>query len=116
MMNVDYRKKYFEHYHIDDPGPEYHIHHIDFNRENNDVDNLLMLPRKLHNKYHMCVSALRAPGINPPVIVIDAQLNAQEQYQTAMLQNYVEVLTEVQKWVDKKMQSEVVLAYLHDNT
>lgn len=28
------------------------IHHLDSNRENNDLKNLLMLPKELHNRYH----------------------------------------------------------------
>lgn len=30
----------------------YVIHHLDFDRTNNNFSNLLMLPEKLHNKYH----------------------------------------------------------------
>lgn len=30
----------------------YHIHHIDFNPENNDIENLLLLPDDLHRRLH----------------------------------------------------------------
>lgn len=30
----------------------YEIHHIDFNRDNNNIMNLVALPKELHNKYH----------------------------------------------------------------
>jgi hypothetical protein len=30
----------------------YHIHHIDENRNNNIIQNLVMLPKKLHHQYH----------------------------------------------------------------
>lgn len=30
----------------------YEVHHIDFNRENNDIMNLVLLPKELHKKYH----------------------------------------------------------------
>ena len=30
----------------------YHVHHIDGNRQNNDIKNLVALPKKLHSKYH----------------------------------------------------------------
>lgn len=31
---------------------DFDIHHIDFNRENNDIMNLVAIPKKLHLKYH----------------------------------------------------------------
>lgn len=31
---------------------DFEVHHIDFNRENNDINNLVALPKKLHNQYH----------------------------------------------------------------
>lgn len=47
----NYRKIYSEHYGIViEKG--YVIHHMDGNRENNKVSNLLLLPSKLHSKYH----------------------------------------------------------------
>ena len=30
----------------------FEIHHIDFNRENNDISNLVALPKKVHRDYH----------------------------------------------------------------
>lgn len=47
----NYRKIYEKKCNIKIPK-EYEIHHIDFNRENNDILNLVMLPRKLHSDYH----------------------------------------------------------------
>lgn len=48
---ANYRKIYAKHYGIV-ISPEYAVHHIDGNRENNDIENLLLLPLKLHSKYH----------------------------------------------------------------
>ena len=36
----------------------YEIHHIDKNRDNNNIFNLVAIPRNLHNKYHSCYSKL----------------------------------------------------------
>ena len=33
-------------------SPDYHVHHIDFDRTNNDLDNLYVLPKSLHIKFH----------------------------------------------------------------
>lgn len=48
---MNYRRLYEKHYGITIP-PEYEIHHIDFNRKNNKIENLLLLPKKLHRKLH----------------------------------------------------------------
>ena len=47
----DYREKYKRYYNIDF-GSDFVVHHIDENRQNNDISNLLLLPRELHSKYH----------------------------------------------------------------
>ena len=43
----DYRLKYKRYYNIDYDS-SFDIHHIDINHENNDIKNLLLLPRSLH--------------------------------------------------------------------
>ena len=30
----------------------FEVHHIDHNRKNNSIDNLVAIPKKLHKKYH----------------------------------------------------------------
>lgn len=48
---MNYRAKYKKHYNIDFDR-NYDVHHIDFNRENNEISNLLLVPKILHSKYH----------------------------------------------------------------
>lgn len=48
----DYKKIYAEHYGITWDRQKFEVHHIDGNRENNDVRNLLLLPKKLHQRWH----------------------------------------------------------------
>lgn len=48
---MDYRKLYADHYGITLPDG-FDIHHIDGDRENNDISNLLLLPSMLHQWYH----------------------------------------------------------------
>jgi hypothetical protein len=36
-----------------EPIPQgFHVHHLDFDRSNNDIDNLVAIPAKLHGQYH----------------------------------------------------------------
>ena len=48
---MNYRKLYEKICGIKIPK-NFEIHHIDFDRKNNDINNLVMLPKELHNKYH----------------------------------------------------------------
>ena len=48
---MTYRKFYAAYFGISIPR-EYDIHHIDFNRENNEISNLILLPRALHQRLH----------------------------------------------------------------
>lgn len=54
-MIPDYNKLYKNYYNIGF-GEEYVIHHIDENRKNNNISNLILLPRELHAEYHTCGS------------------------------------------------------------
>ena len=38
------------------------IHHLDFNRDNNDISNLVALPRDLHSKFHIAYNELYIPN------------------------------------------------------
>ncbi|MGN0451460.1 MAG: HNH endonuclease [Acutalibacteraceae bacterium] len=53
----NYRTKYKRFYDINF-DKSYHIHHIDFDRTNNDITNLLLLPGELHTKYHLIINAI----------------------------------------------------------
>lgn len=48
---TDYRRFYKDYYGIDF-GLDFDVHHIDFNRENNRIDNLILLPKEVHRTYH----------------------------------------------------------------
>ena len=56
---MNYRKKYEDYCNIKIPNG-YEIHHIDFNRENNDIMNLVLLPKELHNEYHTKLQRYRS--------------------------------------------------------
>ena len=57
MKHSDYRKYYENYYDVKIPKG-YEIHHIDLNHENNDINNLVSLPRKLHRKLHFYINAI----------------------------------------------------------
>ena len=50
----DYREKFKRYYGLEF-SKDYHIHHIDLNHSNNDIDNLMIVPKELHEVYHECL-------------------------------------------------------------
>ena len=111
MANFDYRQYYKEFFGIDF-DKEYAIHHIDFDRGNNDISNLLLLPIKLHSKYHFLVNNC---GGYDGKINFDFKINPQcghiHTYDYKMMIHLCETMIEIDKWVAKKesmMQSKTI--------
>jgi hypothetical protein len=49
---TDYRRIYEKAFGITWDRKLYEVHHIDQNRQNNDISNLLLLPKELHQRLH----------------------------------------------------------------
>lgn len=94
----DYRKFYKDYYGIKFTA-EYDIHHIDFNRDNNNIDNLILLPKKLHAKYHMCINSLGCDKNGIIQLNILIGLNYDNSYKNKMLKVYIHTLEEIKEWV-----------------
>ncbi len=109
---MDYRKKFKEFYGIDF-GPEYHVHHIDQNRGNNDISNLMILPADLHGEYHQRLRELvmcTSPDItNPDYANKDFKEmfkicgTNESEFLLSAFYNFFDVLSECQKWYDYKL-------------
>lgn len=92
---TNYRQYYKDYYGIEF-GSDMAIHHIDFDRSNNSIDNLIMLPIGLHSKYHLCINALG--GVDGELSIdgkIDLHGNASK---ASALHNLADVLNEIDKW------------------
>lgn len=97
--NFNYRRFYKEYYGIDFDS-EYEIHHIDFDKENNDINNLLLLPRKLHRQYHFVLNACGA--VNGKVNMDFQVYGESHGYNYKMMENLCEIMKEIDQWVLKK--------------
>lgn len=53
----DYRKYYKEYYGITF-DKDLEIHHLDWDRSNNDISNLLLIPKATHEKFHFACNAI----------------------------------------------------------
>lgn len=76
---MNYRKFYKEYYQIEFDN-SFHIHHIDGNRENNNINNLLLLPKKLHQQYHFLKSKLYTEPFTNKGVSLDDFLQIKGNY------------------------------------
>lgn len=103
---MDYRKFYKQYYGINF-GLEMAVHHCDFDRSNNDIDNLLLMPADLHHRYHFLINSLNRSeqGIINFSVKIDC--NNPYGYQADILKKLGKTLTEIEKWKEYKFQCEM---------
>lgn len=75
---MDYRKLYKEHYCIEF-GNDYAVHHIDGDRSNNNISNLLLMPRDIHTKWHNVqpkIEILKSQPIQYGLNIVDFHCNS----------------------------------------
>lgn len=112
--HVDYRQLYKDHYGIDFDDTMV-VHHIDFDRSNNDISNLLLMPMRLHARYHWMISMLDGTGTGN--IKADLQLNSPMVpiHYSAWLTKMAETLSEIEPWIREKNNLDTFL-FLRKNT
>lgn len=103
-IKFDYRRFYKEYYGIDF-GPDMAIHHIDFDRKNNRIENLLLMPRSLHAKYHFAVNSLQASGgyFDGDIRVCNGLCGHKAEY----FKQLSDALIEIEKWINLKRKLDV---------
>lgn len=99
-----YRKLYQDYYHINLPK-DYDIHHIDFNHDNNNVKNLIALPRDLHSQLHQSYSNLMRLGIDNVKLNDLTLVTGAVNSNTLLIQylyEYLEVITLCMPYMNKR--------------
>ena len=94
----NYRLKYKRYYEIEFDDT-YDIHHIDFDRSNNDISNLILLPKKLHARYHMALNALGGVDGEGKLKIAGRIDDAFSFYELEMLKVFIEAKEEIQKYI-----------------
>lgn len=95
----NYRTKYKRYYNIEFDN-RYVVHHIDGNRENNDISNLVLLPKELHSKYHFHKTVIEAQKLNTR---ITSNAMQSQSYYLVCLEEFMAVLKECNEWYDYKL-------------
>lgn len=100
----NYRKLYKEYYGIEFDN-NFEVHHIDFNHNNNEISNLVLLPKKLHRQYHFYLTAINYCE-DKSTIKIDSKIKGNlanmNNYKIRMFQEFLPILHECNEWYDKK--------------
>jgi len=103
--HFDYRQYYKDYYGIEF-DENMVIHHIDFDRSNNNIDNLLMMPKELHAKYHWNVSALG--GARTGIINGDARITGNLCCEASRFRGLADALEEIMDWMRVKTQMDMM--------
>lgn len=94
----NYRLKYKLYYGIEfDRG--YVVHHIDLNRENNDISNLLLLPTQLHTEYHTRRSAFELEINNGLILDLSRGSYCFFDYQFNRIREFADTMEKIAEWV-----------------
>lgn len=102
-MATNYRAFYKKYYDIDFNN-DYEIHHIDFNHENNNISNLLLLPKALHQQYHMVIGCLTTDSKHESGFLIDVRLDNAliTEYYSSIFYLLPMTIDECSKWLKWK--------------
>jgi len=114
----DYRKIYKEKYNIDF-SDKYDVHHLNLNHNDNEIDNLLLLPKELHHSYHELLKTLETEyDENPFSKHLYAQIHSTvfngNYYNLIMMKQFIDVLLECNKWYDYKLFLEGKIPNIHN--
>ena len=102
----NYREKYKRYYGIEFDR-KFVVHHIDENRENNDINNLLLLPLKLHSKYHTYKDMFKMIAKDGLCLDLTYSGSTMLRMQLAYLDDFVEAWSEIQKWIEYKYRADM---------
>lgn len=91
----DYRNFYKNYYKINFDN-SFQIHHLDGNRNNNLITNLLLLPKTIHQKFH------RYQNIHVRFLISDKTETEIKNYKETVYKKFEEVNKEIKKWLERK--------------
>lgn len=117
MKNVlelkNYKTKFKKYYGVEYNSKKYDIHHIDLNHNNNDIDNLMLLPKELHQRYHFYRNNINTKEIMPDFL-ISGTFNNPNRHFIFCMEGLLPVLAECQKWYDYKLYLDGLVPNIHN--
>lgn len=106
-------KTYFEKYYNIKIPKNYEIHHIDLNHNNNDINNLMVLPKELHQEYHRLLNEYSRYGTKKIEFLISGNMVGTESYFINLLNELTDIIKECNKWYDYKKYLDGQIPNIH---
>ena len=101
-----YKQYYNKHFFVDIDNDKFQVHHIDFDRSNNDFSNLLILPAALHRRYHTTLEEVDRCEVYVPYAICTNRVTS-ESFNYGLLCEYMEVYAECMKWMKRKEEADM---------
>lgn len=108
-MREGYNKKFRQHYGIDFTK-NYIVHHIDGDHSNDDISNLMLLPRGLHSQYHVLKRIIDNHALSTTITGNEVGAG---NYYLQYYERFIAVLNECNKWRDYKSYLDGKLPNVH---
>ena len=111
---MQYRTMFKKYYGINF-SEDYDVHHIDLNHSNDDIENLMLIPKELHHKYHKYMNAVDGGNITKSFNAkICGNMVNSNSYTLEMIRQLIEVIEECNKWYDYKMYLDDKIGNIHN--
>ena len=105
---MNYRDLYAKHYGIKIP-PNYEIHHIDGNRGHNEIANLILLPKDVHETLHSVCNAFRS-GIDGKMLMKIAMNPQQLSWYGIYFKSLADILPDLIRWTTTKELEDIAIS------
>lgn len=112
LFTMSYRKKYKDYFNIQF-GNEYDVHHIDFNHYNDSIDNLLLIPKELHQRLHKAKTNYGAFVDNQKNVFSDIKNQVSCNILSKAMREIADIYSELERWVYMKENEQKGI--LHDS-
>ena len=91
----NYRKKYLEYFGLED-DKNFQVHHLDLNIDNNNIYNLVLLPKNVHKRFHFFIAEFR--NKEKGIVTLDLSNPFKSMLEIETCAKILPILKEIKKW------------------